>query len=704
VNSANLLAVLTQYCGIPSDEPYSCLGNVAPLGGGSQSISGLLVDWGTFLREAMFGDYIWPIAVSAVATGLVMLWALWQMRGRAVERLAAEAGRAGGEPDEAGPEAGWGVQPADWVTTGTGAAAAWQREPPPPAAGSGAIQADEEWQGDEYEDDYYGDLRPFTDDDPEFVPQWALRAWRWLSRPSSRPDRSAALAAEPRGRLDKLDLWVVVALIAVVLSMRTFRLDEPAQTHFDEVYFARTATEFLQEWRYGEPHDIYEWTHPDLSKYSIAAGITVFSDYKVTATGELGVTVEDVAIQPRTPPPAPTTAEEQRDPRFNPDARLGDRVFVATGGEVRVFDLQTRALEWTYEIPHVTALSIAAQSGVMYAGTSDGLLWRINMDSLDEHRLAQAKEPDAPVKLDVQTGLEIDAVYAGAPPTILAIAASGDIVAVDGAGRVTGRGHIPGAADFVRLGNSPATASMIPDEVTNPEAEASILADAVGMDQSVIEAMLGSPATGRTPVPLDLGPLDEAMAATIQTRILEGALPGIEVTTDSPQLLVAYEGGIALMDAESVTITMNLYSDSPATSIAVNTDSKQASYAAAGDSIILLRLDETHGSAMVDGNQPLSQMPGQVTKLAFDDATKILHALGRTPDGKGWTIYAVEVNGNAVFADAVLPFEPAAIGLDSSPQLPTTDRQQMLVFSANGSMATVDVGQFAFSWRIMGVL
>ena len=31
VNSANLLAVLPQYCGIPSDEPYDCQGNPAPL-------------------------------------------------------------------------------------------------------------------------------------------------------------------------------------------------------------------------------------------------------------------------------------------------------------------------------------------------------------------------------------------------------------------------------------------------------------------------------------------------------------------------------------------------------------------------------------------------------------------------------------------------------------------------------------------------
>ena len=35
------------------------------------------------------------------------------------------------------------------------------------------------------------------------------------------------------------------------MTLRTFRLAEPYQMHFDEVYHARTATEFLQDWRYG---------------------------------------------------------------------------------------------------------------------------------------------------------------------------------------------------------------------------------------------------------------------------------------------------------------------------------------------------------------------------------------------------------------------------------------------------------------------
>ena len=56
------------------------------------------------------------------------------------------------------------------------------------------------------------------------------------------------------------------------LFLRTYRLAEPARMHFDEVYHARTATEFLQDWRYGISHNIYEWTHPHLAKYVMAGG------------------------------------------------------------------------------------------------------------------------------------------------------------------------------------------------------------------------------------------------------------------------------------------------------------------------------------------------------------------------------------------------------------------------------------------------
>src|SRR5213593_2567313 len=105
------------------------------------------------------------------------------------------------------------------------------------------------------------------------------------------------------------------------------------EMHFDEVYHARTATEFLQDWRYGISHDIYEWTHPHLAKYAMAAGIVAFGDDRVTATSQLGVPVRDAVVEPRV------------DDSLQPSARIGDRLDVATGSEVRSYDLASRRLE-----------------------------------------------------------------------------------------------------------------------------------------------------------------------------------------------------------------------------------------------------------------------------------------------------------------------------------------------------------------------
>ena len=102
---------------------------------------------------------------------------------------------------------------------------------------------------------------------------------RWTgSSTGSHPDRCArtgraTLTGEPPGRLDRLDLLMVVLVFLSAMTLRGFRIAEPYDMYFDEVYHARTAMEFLQDWRYDDPHDIYEWTHPHLAKYAMATGI-----------------------------------------------------------------------------------------------------------------------------------------------------------------------------------------------------------------------------------------------------------------------------------------------------------------------------------------------------------------------------------------------------------------------------------------------
>ena len=83
INAANLLAVLVQYQGIPAADG---------------TVAGTLNDWGNGLLSARWFDgIIWPIAVCGVTTGLAMVWALLQLRGRALAALDREVTRGGGQ-------------------------------------------------------------------------------------------------------------------------------------------------------------------------------------------------------------------------------------------------------------------------------------------------------------------------------------------------------------------------------------------------------------------------------------------------------------------------------------------------------------------------------------------------------------------------------------------------------------------------------
>ncbi len=124
-----------------------------------------------------------------------------------------------------------------------------------------------------------------------------IRPWPPLAPVRSWQALNPRQAGEHGGRFDRIDLVVMAAILLVALISRGYRLDEPRAMYFDELYHARTATEFLQDWRYGEPHDIYEWTHPHLAKYAMAASIALLGNDRVIETGDLGVGVIDAVYQ-----------------------------------------------------------------------------------------------------------------------------------------------------------------------------------------------------------------------------------------------------------------------------------------------------------------------------------------------------------------------------------------------------------------------
>lgn len=89
---------------------------------------------------------------------------------------------------------------------------------------------------------------------------------RWSLPPALGP-------GHPAGRRD---LLIALAVAITVLATRGYRLDQPRDMYFDEVYHARTAMELLAQ---REP---YEWTHPHLAKEIMALGILAFGGDRIS--------------------------------------------------------------------------------------------------------------------------------------------------------------------------------------------------------------------------------------------------------------------------------------------------------------------------------------------------------------------------------------------------------------------------------------
>ncbi len=96
-----------------------------------------------------------------------------------------------------------------------------------------------------------------------------------------------------------MDLLLVVGIVLLALVLRLWRLDLPRSMIFDEVYHARTAADFLSDWRWGWNRDPYEWTHPMLAKYLIAAGIEVANPNQVSGEIALDAPATSLAVAPQ---------------------------------------------------------------------------------------------------------------------------------------------------------------------------------------------------------------------------------------------------------------------------------------------------------------------------------------------------------------------------------------------------------------------
>jgi predicted membrane-bound dolichyl-phosphate-mannose-protein mannosyltransferase len=662
-----------------------------------------IVDWlgiGSAIRSAT------GVTTIALVNVGVAIWAFLQLRPGAVDRLAVDAGHGGLLDDEGDrfdeeldarrppvPIGAPALAMAGVTTTSSrdlGDGRAWSV-----ASGRPAL----------------GDRRPDAVAGPDAasaaasLPTWSERpsfaeagliGW-FTSRINDRPiraDRSRELEGERHGRIDRLDVWFIAVFVVATFGVRLFRLAEPYQMHFDEVYHARTATEFLQDWRYGYSHDIYEWTHPHLAKYAMAAGLVACGDDRVSATSSLGVPVVAAATEPR------------HDDASLPAGRAGDRVYVATGSEVRAYDLGTRRLLDVEPVDGAVALAVDQSFDRLFIGTTAGDILAVDLTTFDALRRAgNSDSPAAPTAFTHVDGA-IRSLFAGPDGDALFVATDDDrLVTLDAqAGDVLGNVDLAGISGFAPAGSGPVVTAGT-GSVADPAAAASVLAEILGGDPADYEARLR--AEGEQLVIGGIG--SEAQRTGVDEAIEDGRLAGIAIE-DVPRIAVGTSDGVAFVAPSNGTVLSTTDLDGGARGVAFVDADDPRLYVTTGGStqdapgavaVVVTAGDRVKNGPILERTIPL---PGAGTDVAYDPASQMIHVLGTAPDGAGSTIYVIETHANAVFADAALPFEPSAWAPDFARPYPTDDRQQILAFDAAGDVASVETGKHAFAWRLPGVI
>ncbi len=619
------------------------------------------------------------IVTVAIMHTAVFVWALIQLRAAGRERLAADLAAAGPLPD-LDPSLRAPADPSDHprADAPVPVAASTQRPGAGPAVAVATITYPS-WT------------------EPRSFSEAGFTGWfrdRLRARPA-RADRSAALAREGGGRLDRLDVWFLAILLLATLGMRTFRLAEPYQMHFDEVYHARTAAEFLQGWRYGLDHDIYEWTHPHLAKYAMAGGLVLWGEDDVRATSALGTPVRAAAI------------EHRREDAVTGE-RAGERVHVATGSEIRTYDLRSRELVAVVPAPGASAVAVDPIAELLVVGSDDGDVSTIDLASIG---LEEGLTPLVLARLDHPVA-HLLVTDDGA--AILA-ASDARLTSLDAAeGTVRGTVDLAGIADLAPGGTGDVLVA-VPAAIDDQAAIAATLVELLGGDEREYldllegatdpdgQVVMGSPGSGeeRTAV-------DEA--------ITDGRLAGLEVV-ELPRVAVATEDGVTFIDPATTGVSSEIAMEGGAHGLAMVTgldDPKlyvtSGPFEDPGYETVVVGGDKAADGPTRDKRGPL---PAPGTRVAYDEATQQVHILGLVPGATGsatddWTVYVVEPHGDpgSVFADAALPdgMIPSAWVMDVEAAYVADDRQELLVFGDDGATASIALGSHAFAWRLPGVI
>ena len=481
---------------------------------------------------------------------------------------------------------------------------------------------------------------PPTDTQPVLSPRvpWSDRLPAWLRRDPDDP-----YAGEAPRRLDRLDLALLVGLVLVAFFFRLWRLDLPRHTHFDEVYHARSATEWLSDWQEGWTRDTYEWTHPPLAKYLIAAGIVLADPNKVVGGTDLDAPATVLAVAPQR-----TAFSRRASIAFTSDGtgRIEARE-VLSGKPVSSWNAPGHVASMTYDEDGNRLLVGLADSGSISAydlatflgqlgerGPPPGVaqldtgLAGVTQIVVPSGNLIIARGPDGIAELERETGVSV------ATSTLVA----------------SGIGFVPASGS-----GDTATGSRV--VAVDPDRTSLVVLDGATLKPDTkLAGTDGEIPLASTPA----GPiLVQGSGKNLQVWVPLGPLAADD---EHP----AVEGGMSVFD-ENLQLT---------------------------DTVAL------PGSAVAIGWQRVANVV-YVTGHEHGSGAPVVWTV--QPIGNGGTQSA----GFATFDTTALPGDPLVIGFDFSDDSQSDDHSLLLVSTGTGSagrLVSIDAGSNAFAWRLAGIV
>ena len=387
---------------------------------------------------------------------------------------------------------------------------------------------------------------------------------------------------------------------------------------------------------------------------------TLFGDNRVVAESDLGTPVRDAALEPRWDEPFVAAG----DPASATSG--GDRLYVATGEPWTCTTSDPRAAgpvpdrrrrRPSPSTPTPTRRSWAPATGEILV--MDTAVPAADLGAATARRRAPPRRAvrrprragDQPVEHLWAAGTG-DYVIAGLPDD--------ELVTFDAATAAElSRAAIPGRADVVDAGRVDALVAT-PAEVPDPAAAAAEVARLVGGDEADYR---GAPrarraagradhrAWGPTARPLDAAIADGTLARDSRSRTCRGSR--------SPT-----RAGVTFVEPASGKETGSVPLDAPATGI-VQVEGLDAPtlYAATGSSLAVIRIP-TAERRRVPRHRP-SGCPARSTGSRSTPRASSSTPWGGRRTARRTTVYVVEPRGNAVFADAPLPFAPTAWAIDA---------------------------------------